>query len=434
MRLLICCLSALVALASLASTAAAQTDQPWDLYLERCAGNCDLTPGANNAREYRTNFIQQPSTLSAFSRGDIVWNEVVECVRQVYAPFNVNVTDVLPPPSAQFHMAIVAGNATEAGLPTNIGGLGAFGCEPLTNQLSLTFDIWGSDVNKICATIAQESAHTFGLGHAFHCSDPMTYLNLCGRAFFRDETFQCGEFAAGDPTCSCSGPTQNSHRFLIGKLGRSPVPVPGPTVSFDDLAADQMVTDGFRTSVTATHMRGVNRVEFWFNGTMLHSEPGAELGMTKNPYIFVAPADLPDGYIDIEAKGYNDIGSETVETITVLKGAPCVDESTCNAGQFCEDGRCKSPIATGELGDSCAVPTDCVSGVCPLDGDSGFCSKECDPNSVLDECGDLECLDSGFCWPKDKGGCGCSAGDDQAPLGGILLFVGVALFLRRRRR
>jgi len=435
-----CLTTSLLGTTTLLGSAAAQNADTWDLYLERCAGGCNVSPGVNNARNYQTDLLQTagPTTLSEFSRGDAVWDQVVECVRQVYEPFNVNVTDVLPPASSSnFHMAIVAGTAAEAGLPAGVGGVGFVRCDALTNQISLTFDVFGSNVNQICATIAQESAHTFGLGHAFHCSDPMTYLPLCGRAFFRDENFQCGEFQAGSPQCRCSGTAQNSHDWLIGKLGASTNPISDASVEIQNLTADQMVEDGFRVTVLADHYRGIGRVEFWTNGTLQHTEEGPGPGETRNPWLWISPDSHADGYIDIEVKAYTDIDSVTVEALTVLKGAPCTDASMCNDLQFCEDGRCKTPIAEGELGEACEIVTDCKSGFCADNGGEKLCSQTCDPNSLLDDCGDgFECLaggGSGICWPEGGGGCGCTAGGDEgAPIGGLLLLIGIAIAFRKR--
>ena len=439
-------------LLSVPSPASAQEE--WVIYVNPCfdgkgnvpGGGCSVQPGANNAREYQTDLAAMPGVLPEFSHGQAVFDQVVECVSQVYAPFNVRVVDTEPPPTTNYHMAIIAGTPQDVGLPAGVGGIGSVFCNnPLTNRISFNFDIWGADVDMICQVIAQESAHTFGLGHAFHCSDPMTYLTIagmrCGRTFFRDRNFECGEFTAGSPQCSCSGPAQNSHRALLGALGANPDPnsVPGPTVTLQGLTQDQVVQNGFRVTATAEDIRGVDRVEFWVNGTERFTEMGNGLGTVKNPWVWVTPTDLADGYIDLEVKAYNDLEVETISAVTLLKGAPCETEATCSAGQFCEDGRCKFPIATGEQGDVCSAGTDCISGLCPLEGDSGFCSKNCDPNSLLDECGQgFECLTAGaqgYCWPESSGGCGCAAGSDgKAPWGGLLLVVGVALVLRRRRR
>ena len=58
-------------------------------------------------------------------------------------------------------------------------------------------------------------------------------------------------------------------------------------------------------------------------------------------YTLTAPTNVPDGVIDIVAKAYDDLESETDSaTVTVTKGAPCADASTCATGQKCEAGKC----------------------------------------------------------------------------------------------
>ncbi len=422
------------------SESVAQTD-PWTIYLNRCAGGCEVFADSNNAREpFRSTIVPvevSPVTLPEFTRGDAVWDQVVECVQHVYAPYNVVVTDQEPAPTSQYHMAIVAGTGSQINRP-QAGGVGLGACSPQDNAISFTFDIWGSNPDLICGVIAQETAHTFGLDHELNCASPMTYLDFCGRTFFRDVNLECGEFSARD--CRCSGPAQNSHRWLLGKLGTNPVTPPGPDVLLDSPKADAMVNDGFIASTLVTDLRGIGRVEFWVNGTLMHTVDGPEVGTSQGPaYNWTTPATLAGGIIDLEVKAYNDIDSETIETVTFQKGAPCATEATCSAGQFCEDGRCKFPIATGEIGDECVAATDCMSGLCPLEGDTGLCSEECDPGSILAQCpSGFECRAggaSGFCWPESSGGgCGCQAGSGTgAPLGGFLLLLGVVVALRRRR-
>ncbi len=416
----------------------ADTSQPWTMYLNRCKTGCTVEPGANNARKpYRSSIPAQTSTIPEFQQGDAIWDAVVECVQDVYAPYNVVVTDVEPPPTSQYHMAIVAGVAADIGRNPNIGGLGLAGCDPIDNAISFTFDVWGNNPDLICGVIAQETAHTFGLDHEFNCASPMTYLPYCGRTFFRDRNFTCGENSPRD-SCRCSGPAQNSHRWLLGKLGANPVPPPGPDVAINSPTANEMVNDGFMVNVMADDRRTIDRVEFWANGTKMSEVKGPELGQSRTLWSWATDASLAGGIIDIDVKAYNDIQVETVKTVTVQKGPPCTTEATCSTGQFCEDGRCKFPIATGDIGDTCSAGSDCISGLCPLDGNSGFCSKDCDPNSLLTECPDgFECRDggaSGFCWPESSGGCGCSTGShDGAPLGTLLIFIGVCYALRRKR-
>ena len=52
-----------------------------------------------------------------------------------------------------------------------------FSCGYIPNAISFTFaNIYGGDVDEICWTVAQETAHSWGLDHKFDNRDPMTYL------------------------------------------------------------------------------------------------------------------------------------------------------------------------------------------------------------------------------------------------------------------
>jgi len=96
------------------------------LYLERCTGNCTVNgSGINDARSYTSTIpTPGPNTVSEFrgnggtvgAAADADWNAVVACVKEVYSPFDVQVTDVKPAAGVSFHLAIVAGPPGEGGL------------------------------------------------------------------------------------------------------------------------------------------------------------------------------------------------------------------------------------------------------------------------------------------------------------------------------
>ncbi len=407
------------------------------LYLNRCASGCTISPGSDNARAQTSSIVGQTSLVSPFAWGDDTWNQVVQCVKEVYAPYDVEVTDVDPGDMVLHHEAIVAGDPQELGLPNSVGGIAPSQCVPRNNVISFTFaNSYSSNAQAICSVIGQETAHSYGLEHAFNCADPMTYLRACGRQFFRDVNAECGEYEPRE-LCQCGGARQNSHRWLRAVLGANPTPVPGPDLTVASPADGAAVTDGFRVSATATHMRGVGHVDVYLNGTLYTSIPGNELGRETVPYTFDAPAELADGVIDVEVHAFSDIETETVETVTVTKGDPCASATDCTAGQACDNGRCYWPPPTGQLGDACASDAECVSGICATNGSEGHCSQSCFPTPLEETCPDgFHCESvsptTGTCWPASAnggGGGGCQSGSG-APAGLILL---AALALLRRR-
>lgn len=407
------------------------------LFLNRCANGCTITSGNNDARYNTSSIVAGTSLVSPWRHGDSSWSELVQCVKEIYAPYDVQVTDVDPGDNVFHHEAIVAGRYTDIGYETPIGGVAPSGCTPINNVISFTFaNGYPNSPTAICHTVGQESAHSYGLEHAYDCSDPMTYLPTCGRQFFRDATTPCGEFEPLSQ-CRCGGTAQNSHRWLRTVLGENPMVVAGPTIAIQSPAEGEAVTAGFSIGATAAHMRGIGRVQMWINGTMYGEEESN--GSPSSPYWFQTPAGLSDGIIDIEIRATNDIGTESVAAVTVQKGAPCTSADSCEAGQLCEEGRCKFPTAVGELGDACVSDMECLSELCPKQGETGYCSQNCFPTATENTCPDgFSCLEvnasRGVCWPKeDTGNCGCQSSSSAGQLGGLLLICLVLLGLRRQR-
>lgn len=192
------------------------------IFLNRCAGGCTVGPGTDDSRTDTSSLLGRTVTISEFQHGDQAWDAVVACVTEIYRPFGIEVTDV-DPGSAPHFEAIVAGAPQEIGA-SEIGGVAPFACGVIENAVTYSFaNIYGS-VQDICETVAQETAHSFGLEHEYLCEDAMTYLTGCGSKAFRDVDAPCGEMAARE--CACGGETQNSYRHLMREFGGLPVPEP----------------------------------------------------------------------------------------------------------------------------------------------------------------------------------------------------------------
>jgi MYXO-CTERM domain-containing protein len=145
--------------------------------------------------------------------------------------------------------------------------------------------------------------------------------------------------------------------------------------------------------------------------------------------------------MDITVKAYDDIEVETDSTtVTVTKGAPCADASSCANGQKCDAGKCFWDPATGELGDDCTYPQFCMSGMCEGTSDKQICTQGCVVGST-DACpAGFDCLQTngndGICFTKDSGGC-CSTGGSTSSNGVYAqagLALGIVAFAARRRR
>jgi hypothetical protein len=410
------------------------------IFLNRCEGGCTIEPGINDARYNKSSIPDMTSYVTEFRHDDATWDAIVKCVQEVYAPYDIEVTDVDPGQNVYHHEAIVAGTPDQIGLGDGVGGVAPSQCTPVNNVISYTFaNYYPAAPITICGVIAQESAHSFGLEHAFDCSDPMTYLPACGRQFFRDSLTPCGEFEALEQ-CQCGGSFQNSHRWLKTVLGETTKPLPGPVVEVITPGEGDEVQDGFRVHVEADDMRGLRRLELHINGTMYATVDGKP---NDSSYQLVAPDDLADGVLDVEVIAFNDIDVPTVVAFTVTKGSPCQRAEDCRSGQECGDGRCFFPPATGALGDTCDDNRDCVSGLCPRSGDQAYCSEPCFPTNTPTCPDGFTCVEvatnEGVCWPaeEESGGGGCRAGVGRSGRGGAglaLMLAAMAMLVGARPR
>ena len=359
------------------------------LFVNRCPGGCTITPGDNDARINSSSIIGGVTrNLGEFNLGDEVFDAAIACIRDVYSPYDVQVVTEDPGDSMPHHEAIMAGDPEDVGRDPLTGGIAPATCDPLNNVISFSFANGLGEmlsgqalVETLCWTVAQESAHSFGLpNHVYDCHDPMTYLAGCGRKYFRNRAIQCGRFD-GVEECTCNMEAQNSHARLLDTFGEG-TPPPPPVVSFEYPAEGATVEDGFSIFFTAIDPRLVARAEIWLNGSKFLEMPGKDFDTADDPYSTESPP-FPDGYIEIEIKAYNEFEAEGTAKVTVLKGQPCD-------------------------GDSCGSGYECVSGHCVPQSDDG------------------------------GGGCCAVAGgqsrDDRFPLAALALFTAAIVLLRGRRR
>jgi hypothetical protein len=437
------------------------------IYLNRCSGGCVVTGGADDASAMTSSIPTPGSHMmtefendvgSAGSAADAAWNALLTCVQEVYSPFGVTVSDQLPSNGVSFTMGIVAGNPTEVGLSNDFLGVGIVypDCSASDNIISFSFanHEFGTGLARTyetCWTVAQETAHSFGLDHEYvftdgnsACSDPMTYRTDCGgEKFFRNEPAQCGEYVAR--TCKCGG-TQNSVAKLTKVLGAGTSSIAAPTIVIDTPTGGA-VTAGFTVHADAGSRRGVAKVEMWLNNHNWTTAQGAAFGQNGQPnpstYAMTAPMNVPDGNIDLVVKAYDDLDIETDSaTVSLVKGAPCATAASCLTGQKCDAGKCFWDPPTGQLGDVCTYNEFCVTGQCQNSDEGQFCTQNCVVGS-MDGCPAMfECVATsdtgGVCLPQSAGSSGCCSIGREGPRAlwgylGLGLFV-VAMMLRRRRR
>jgi len=211
------------------------------IYLNPCLPDgCTLRPGNDDSRTDTSSIPQQQAVLTAFPHGQEKWDALVQCVTDLYAPFNITITDVDPGNANHFEV-MVAGNGSAIGVD-GAGGVAPF--EPCDGQLednviSFVFAAQTSNLDFMCWAAAQESAHVFGLDHLLSAKDPMTYLTPpIKKEGFQNVDAKCGEELGQPRECWCGGTTQNSYQYLMDVFGPSQLepatmtitePAPSPT-------------------------------------------------------------------------------------------------------------------------------------------------------------------------------------------------------------
>jgi uncharacterized protein (TIGR03382 family) len=262
---------------------------PLPVFLNRHGGT--YIAGWDNSATNTSSIVDSGSaTVGAFIGSDAQWAEVLGCVQQQFAAFNVVVTDA-EPSAGSYIEAVVGGSPDQIGLPWGVGGVAPidpYNCNLLDKAVVYAFaDVylgngWGG-TQALCETVTQEVAHAMSLDHVLICEDPMTYLNGCGDKWFQDEWGTCGEYEPRD--CTCNRPSQNSVQILLEKLGPSDGSPPPPPVEDNQAPSISMVTpdDGAtfqaetEVAITATITDDVGLTQvrlYWENNDIWLACPG----------------------------------------------------------------------------------------------------------------------------------------------------------------
>ena len=423
------------------------------VYLNNCKPNgCIVRPGQASSLDgsgYQGMWgISSTRTLTAFGASDAVWTQVVDCVKQTFSPFGIEITTTNPSPGPHFEI-MIAGSPTDLGMNSNTGGVSPFNCgvSYIPNSLVFAFQkVYGTDVDEICATASQEIAHSFALDHVTDASDPLTYFPYSGRRRFKDAEVNCGSDCVGGQSpfgatctgtnqqlhaCACTGrATQNSFQTIKALFGAGTPTPPMVTITNPKLGAS--VAPGFPIVVTATDDVGIGRVEVFVDDVNTGT-------LVNGPYAFNAPTTLADGTHRVRATAYDVFGTSASAETQVVIGAPCGKPADCAKDtDTCIGGRCVTgPNAPGGLGQPCMSGPDCSSGTCAQRGTDKYCVELCElgAGQCPEGFGCLDASGTGLCWPGYDDGTGgiCSAGGKGGAVTLGLTFAAL-LFSRRRRR
>ena len=416
------------------------------IYLHRCtAADCPVVQGTTNSTSEPVHSSLGHGLLGAFTRSDASWNTVVACMTEVYAPFNVQITDVDPGTQPHFEV-MFGGRPQDLGMSPSLGGVSPFSCAPfIPNSVVFVFDVWGDDPEELCATAAQELAHSFALDHAVEPSDPMTYFHYDGRRHYQNRQIQCGSDCDAshrsplgvtctgndfqEHPCACGGAqTQNDVQVLHALFDDAPATPPIVKITAPKVGA--VVTGGFAVAADITDDTAVVSADLRVDGALVQSATG-------DPSAFRGPPTLADGTHTIEITAYDDAGTPGRARIQVVVGRGCTAAADCPlATDACIAGRCVAgPAAVDGLGRSCAAATDCASLLCANDDGAHYCVEACEPGQCPDGFGCRnDGAGGGICWPGyADGSAGCDAAGGT-PLGSLGVGFGLALLVLRRRR
>jgi len=410
------------------------------IFLNRCTGGCTLHSGYDNSTTDTSSIPNGTAQVSEYAGTDAQWNSIVNCVKQTYAPFDVQIVTTRPT-SGNYHMAIVAGYASDVGEQQGVLGVSPFTCGYISNSISFSFaNEEPTNIDDICWTVSQETAHSWGLDHKFDNRDPMTYLSTGpSMKTFQNQAGSCGEYSARQCNCSYTGTgnaQMNSYAVIMSVFGSSAPDTTNPTVKITSPTSGSVVNPGFGINVDANDDRAVDHVEVKIDGQSVGTSSSA-------PYVFNAPSSLTGSMHHIEATAYDAAGNTATATADVSYPAACQHDSDCMSGQVCNAGQCMAgPGTQGGLGSTCTMNSDCASNSCANDGaGNSYCVTACDPTASTCP-SNFSCQDTGgghgVCWPGggDNGGGsgGCNVGGGSGAPILLGLGLGAALITRRRRR
>jgi MYXO-CTERM domain-containing protein len=400
---------------------AAFTPVSHTLYLNDCKPNgCIVKPGNDNSKTNTSSIPSNQRTLAAFPYP--YWDELVACVKDTFAPFDINI--VTTDPGNANHFEVMVGGTATALSPDlqGAGGVAPFiDCSTTTdNVISFVFAQEVNDLEFLCGAVAQEAAHVWGLDHELNADDPMTYLDLGTSKRFQDVAARCGEEltnanGAGPRDCFCGDPTQNSFQFLSNTFDNSNI---GPaSAAITSPTNGQYVRPGFPIRATLDS-------PLQFRSGQLKAD-GAVVGEINESLAIALPASVPAGDRMLTVS-LTDTGSRTASaSVMVHVIGSCA--AGCAAGTACINDLCVPNGVDGGLGDTCTTNEECLTGTCASDGTLSACTGSCDNGACPSG---FECLSSNICWPESSSG-GCATGGNSA--GFLLIGLGFAVVLLRRR-
>ena len=396
--------------------------------------------GLDNSTTNTSSIPNAISNVAAFTGSDATWNAGrPRASRQTYADFDVQIVTERPA-SGNYHMAIVAGTPQNVACSNGVLGVSPFSCGYISNAVSFTFaNLIPSDVDDMCWTVAQETAHSWGLDHKYDNRDPMTYLSSGparealperGRLLRRVQRahLQCNYQTTGNAKMNSyavihadvrpehagrHGADDQDHLPDRGPAGHAGLPVkrrPSPTTAASTRPS---------SASTARLIKTLESTRRATSSAPHDARPGQA-------------QDRSHRRTTAAATRRRRIGQRRSTARSARSDSECTTE-----GHVCVDGHCVAGPARKAASARRARPTPTARRAsAATTARNQYCVETCDPAANACPSG-FSCLTvgaGGVCWPASGDGGGCSTnGQSGAPL--LLVFaIGAMLITRKRRR
>ena len=391
------------------------------LYLNNCLPNgCTVSPGFDDSITNRSSIPSGPVTLDGYSHGEAHWQELVQCVRDTFKPFDIAIVTDDPGTASHFEV-MIAGKSHQLDPQLDAGGVAPFlSCGAIDdNVISFVFANQSGAIPYLCAAVAQEASHVWGLDHEMNADDPMTYLDVGSSKRFQNDDATCGEFEPR--SCYCDGgSTQNSFAYLRDTFGLNPS-LGESVLTLTTPTDGQWVRAHFPIAAVVTSDLSLKQASLSIDGSHAAQADPAIL-------VFNAP-ELSVGQHAVTLSVTDAIDRTLVQMVTVNLVGPCDREGSCTGDFLCFGGSCvPGADVAGGFGSDCTASVDCATGTCASDGSAALCTGACDADGACPS--GFACnAGANVCWPSsESAGCATTRGG-----AGLLLFGAFALAVVRRR-
>jgi len=197
------------------------------LYLAQGGGS--YSPGATDARANTAEVLPGTAAVDVqpYPWAPVRWDNMVLCVKNGLAPFDVQVTEDDPGTADHWEMVLTT-SSHSMGLADGLWTASPLTCGLIPDGISFIFaGTLGTSSELSCMAVLSEFGHLQGLEHVIACDDVMGEEPGCdledpGRSY-TDKDAHCG--ITGPTSCMCDrGPaeTQNSWQGMIDALGPCP--------------------------------------------------------------------------------------------------------------------------------------------------------------------------------------------------------------------